>query len=885
MNYPVWELYYAGGGLLIALIAVVHVYVAHFAVGGGLFLVLTEMKGLRENSPAVLEYTRKHSKFFLLVTMVFSAVTGVGIWFTISLISPAATSILIHTFVFGFATEWVFFILEIVAIFIYFYTFNKIDNRPHLIIGWIYAVSALISLVLINGIIAFMLTPGEWLETRNFWDGFFNPSFWSSMFFRITIALVLAGIFGFITAVFIKDTDFRENMVRYCAKWLIFPFIFMVLFAWWYLASLPDAPKAMILGRSPELIPITKIFAAVLPVLFIGGLLMAIRMPGNVKKYMAFFILLIGLVYMGSFEWIREAGRRPYLIVKHMYSNSIMIEDEAKINKQGLLNTAKWVKHKDIHDDNILEAGREIFNLQCIACHSVGGPLNDILSVTKKFTVFGMDSQLNGQGKINDYMPRFMGTRPERLALSRYIVEKLQTKAETPAKDAVKVPIKKLAVNIPPFDEKADEYILLAWSNFGMHCTSDSDSWLILMPPGNDISAQLIRRGETPEIVTKGVELTYKVEPGFEYPSRHVKFWDYAQVIFGKKLPPDIGLTGYGLKGKMKLAKENPAFVANGIPVVPYSDDKTFNPYPLFTIEARDKNSGKTIARTKAVVPVSTEMGCKNCHGGKWRMGGVAGFSDETASDILALHDKISKTDLLKLAKKGKPVLCQSCHPDPILGTKGKPGLLNLSAAIHGFHANYLTDREVGACHACHPSSPDGRTQCLRGIHNEIGLDCTSCHGNLEDHALSLLMAEEKTGKKSAKRLMKHLVPTRVDSISHIKPRNPWINEPDCTNCHVDFNQPETDETFNLWTKSADQLYRLRTDDVGIMCQACHGSTHAVYPSTNIYGNKRDNIQPLQYQGNPYPIGSNKNCKVCHTIDMDEEMHHPNSLAMLRNVR
>lgn len=865
MNYPVWELYYTGGGLLIALIAVVHVYVAHFAVGGGLFLVLTEMKGLRENSPAVLEYTRKHSKFFLLLTMVFSAVTGVGIWFTISLLSPAATSILIHTFVFGFATEWVFFTLEIVAIFIYFYTFNKIDNKAHLILGWLYAIFALISLILINGIIAFMLTPGDWLETRNFWDGFFNPSFWPSMFFRITIALVLAGIFGFITAVFIKDTDFRENMIRYCAKWLIFPFIFMVLFAWWYLAALGDAPKAMILGRSPELIPITKIFAAVLPVLFIGGLLMAIRLPGSVKKYMAFILLFIGLVYMGSFEWIREAGRRPYLIVEHMYSNSIKIEDEAKINKQGLLNTAKWVKHKDINDGNILKAGREIFKLQCICCHSVGGPLNDILPMTKKFTVFGMDSQLNGQGKINDYMPRFMGTRLERMALARYIVEKLHGKTETPAK----VPIKELAVNIPLFDEKADEYILLAWNNFGMHF----------------ISAQLIRRGETPEIVAEGVELIYKVEPGFEYPSRHVKFWDYAQDFFGKKLPPDIGITGYGLKGKMKLAKENPVFVADRIPVVPYSDDKTFNPYPLFTIEAIDKNSGKILARTRVVAPVSTEMGCKNCHGGKWRMEGVAGFSDETAGDVLAVHDKISKTELLKMAKKGKPVLCQSCHPDSISGTKAKPGLLNLSAAIHGFHANYLTDREVGACHACHPSSPDGHTQCLRGIHNEIGLDCTSCHGNLEDHALSLLMAEEKAGKKSAKRLMKHLVPTMVDSTSHIKPRIPWINEPDCLNCHIDFNQPETDETFNLWTKSADQLYRLRTDDVGIMCQACHGSTHAVYPATNIYGNKRDNIQPLQYQGNPYPIGSNKNCKVCHTIDMDEEMHHPNSLAMFRNVR
>jgi len=881
MNYPVWELYYTGGGLLIALIAVVHVYVAHFAVGGGLFLVLTEMKGLRENSPAVLDYTRRHSKFFLLLTMVFSSVTGVGIWFTISLLSPAATSILIHTFVFGFATEWVFFTLEIVAIFLYFYTFNKIDSKAHVKIGWLYAVSALISLILINGIIAFMLTPGEWLETRNFWDGFFNPSFWPSMFFRITIAVVLAGIFGFVTAVFIKDPEFRENMVRYCAKWLIFPFVFMVLFAWWYLAALDDAPKAMILGRSPEIVLLTKIFAIVLPVLFISGLLMAIRMPGSVKKYMAFVILLIGLVYMGSFEWIREAGRRPYLIYNYMYSNSIKIEDEARINKQGFLNTAKWVKYKNLNNDNILDAGKEIFNLQCITCHSVGGPLNDILPLTQKFTVFGIDSQLNGQGKINDYMPRFMGTRPERLALSRFIVEKLHTKTKTPSEMAVKT----LPVKIPPFNEKTDEYILLAWSKFGMHFISDSDSWWMLLPPGNDISAQLIRRGETPEMITEGVELTYRVEPGFEHPSTKVKFWDYSKALLGKKLPPDTGITGNALKGKMKLAKDHQVFAANGIPVIPYADNQTFNPYPFFTIEAVDPTGGKIIARTQVVAPVSTEMGCKNCHGGKWRKRGVAGISDETAQDVLAMHDKISKTELLKMAKKGKPVLCQSCHADPILQNKGKPGLLNLSAAIHGFHANYLTDRNENACHACHPSSPDGHTQGLRGVHNEIGLDCTSCHGNLEDHALSLLVAEKKAGKKSAKRLMKHLAPTRVDSISDIKPRSPWVNEPDCLNCHIDFNPPETDETFNQWTTSADELYRLRTDDAGIMCQACHSSTHAVYPATNIYGDNRDNIQPLQYQGTPYPIGSNKNCKVCHTIDMDEEMHHPNSLAMFRNVR
>jgi len=850
MNYPVWELYSAGGGFLIAFIAVVHVYVAHFAVGGGLFLVLTEMKGLRENSPAVLRYTKQHSKFFLLLTMVFSSVTGVGIWFTISLLSPGATSVLVHNFVFGFAMEWVCFTIEIVAIFLYFYTFDKIDDKAHLIIGWIYAIAALISLVLINGIISFMLTPGDWLETRNFWDGFFNPSFLSSTFFRITIALVLAGIFGFLTAVFIKDKDFREHMIRYCAKWLLFPFIFMVLFAFWYFSVLPESVREMILGKSPELIPIGQIFIIILPILFLSGLFMAIRMPSKVKKPMAFVILFVGLVYMGSFEWIREAGRRPFLIHNYMYSNGVKLDSENHINKKGILETAKWVQHKKVDGKNALAAGKDIFRLQCICCHSVGGIMNDILPLTEKFSVSGIDSQLDGQGKINEYMPKFMGNRKERFALAKYIVEGLHGKKEIP--DIIKA--QKLPFEIPGFDEQNDEYLLLAFSHSGMRFISDGSSKWELRSPGSDISAQLIHRGETPEIVTQNVEVTYQAESGTD------------------------------TKGNMQFDEDNQIYTARRIPIKPYTENNTFNPYPLFTIQAKDLETDKILAETKVVTPVSTEMGCKNCHGGKWGVNGVTGISDETLQDVLSVHDKISRTELSKQLKNGEPMQCQSCHSETRSQEK-REGLLNMSAAIHGFHANYLTDRGAESCNMCHPSSPSGNTQSFRGVHHEIGLDCTNCHGNLEDHALSLLKAEKNAGKANAEKLMKHLVPVKVDTIKDVQPRHPWVNEPDCLNCHVDFNEPEIDETFNLWSESYEDLYRSRMDDAGIMCQACHGSAHALYPATNIYGKDRDNIQPMQYQGNPYPIAANKNCKVCHTIDMDEEMHHPNSLGMFRNVQ
>ena len=114
--------------------------------------------------------------------------------------------------------------------------------------------------------------------------------------------------------------------------------------------------------------------------------------------------------------------------------------------------------------------------------------------------------------------------------------------------------------------------------------------------------------------------------------------------------------------------------------------------------------------------------------------------------------------------KNGAPKMCWECHdgppPSSAFVKKDKGMHLSLSAAIHGFHANYLTGKDGDACNACHSSSPDRYTRCFRGIHVEMGMDCTSCHGKMEDHALSLLTSEND--KPSAQRLMDHLSPRSV---------------------------------------------------------------------------------------------------------------------------
>ena len=421
MNYPVWQLEFLGGGFLIAVIAIIHVYIAQFAVGGGLFLVLTEHLGRRRNDQGIIDYVKKHTKFFLLLTMVLGALTGVGIWFTISLLNPSATSVLIHTFVFAWGTEWVFFVIEIISLFIYYYTFDRLSKRNHLIMGWIYFGAAFMSLFVINGIIDFMLTPGAWVENNHFWSGFFNPTFWPALFFRTFFSIMIAGLFGFLTASFLKNDKLRTTMLRYSAKWLLVPFILFLASSWWYRAALPPHIEEIIFQKMPQLRNAITIFMACSPLLILGGLVMAIKVPSGLSRSMAAVMLLIGLMYFGAFEFLREGGRRPYIIYDYMYSNAILKQDIVRIAQAGVLQEAKWVENRTVTEDNTLAAGRELFDILCLSCHSIGGPLNDIRQQVRMSSPEELNLIFATMGNERLYMPPFPGTEPEKQILINYL--------------------------------------------------------------------------------------------------------------------------------------------------------------------------------------------------------------------------------------------------------------------------------------------------------------------------------------------------------------------------------------------------------------------------------------------------------------------------------
>ena len=87
MDYPIWDLA-MGGGVLIGRVAILHVVVSHFAVGGGIVIAVLETLAVTRGERSLRELARRSSTMLILVSTVFGAISGVGIWFTIGARAP-----------------------------------------------------------------------------------------------------------------------------------------------------------------------------------------------------------------------------------------------------------------------------------------------------------------------------------------------------------------------------------------------------------------------------------------------------------------------------------------------------------------------------------------------------------------------------------------------------------------------------------------------------------------------------------------------------------------------------------------------------------------------------------------------------------------------------
>jgi mono/diheme cytochrome c family protein len=400
--------------------------VSHFAVGGGLYLVLTERRARRDGDGPLLDYVRRLSRFFILLTLVFGAISGVGIWFTIGLVHPQATSALINTFVWAWAIEWAFFIAEIAAAMVYYYGWDRLSARTHQTVGWIYFVSAWLSLVIINGILTFMLTPGNWILTRGFWDGFLNPTYWPGVVARTCVAIGLAGLYAIWTAAWLPDTALKARIARDAAwRWVLPTAVALPLALVWYLAAAGRAgvPVGEILGAKSAGVfsllgavfggaattgyPIAQraawwvmVTAMALTAL---TLFLAVARTRTYGKPLAAALMLLGFAAMAGSEWVREDLRKPWVLGQYMFVNGVRLPapdgapqpPAAFVERFGadrfsidavsgtdFLKASAWIR--PVPEDLLAPGdyaartehqGRELFRTLCSSCHTIDGYL------------------------------------------------------------------------------------------------------------------------------------------------------------------------------------------------------------------------------------------------------------------------------------------------------------------------------------------------------------------------------------------------------------------------------------------------------------------------------------------------------------------------------
>jgi mono/diheme cytochrome c family protein len=316
--------------------------------------------------------------------------------------------------------EWVAFLTEIAAAFVYYYGWDRLDRRTHEAVGWIYFGAAWLSLFQINGILTFMLTPGRWLESGSLLDGFFNPTMWPSALIRTAVAVALAGLYALVTAVVGSAPALRERLTSYAAKWLLLGAAAIPLGGIWYIASLPPLAREISMGGAPAV----TIFAG-LTIVF-SGLLVALVLfsaylyPRSFNVGLALLAVVLGLMTTGVTEWVREAVRKPYIIYGYMWSNSIRVADAKGLAETGLLTRAKWVAANEGVFPNRPQSGEEVFQLACQSCHTVDG-YNGIRIMVKGWPRTLIRYSLDHLDELKGFMPPFVGSPAEREALADWL--------------------------------------------------------------------------------------------------------------------------------------------------------------------------------------------------------------------------------------------------------------------------------------------------------------------------------------------------------------------------------------------------------------------------------------------------------------------------------
>ena len=379
--YPLFYFPDIGSAWIMGITGTIHILASHTSVGAALLFVFLAQKAYKEDRADLYDYMKKYGMFLLIFSYVIGSITGPGIWYTATAASPRGISALIHNFVWVWATEWIFFVFEVIGVFALVYFINKIDRKTHLKLTYTFALASFGTLFLIIGIISFMMWPGTdvYYQTGSASSGFFGINTFPHMLLRIGFMIMMSGVIGMIISSRLKDKPLSSELTRKMGyAGIIGGFITLMTFMW-YIQTLPSSAHVLMDMALPSILKTRIALILAFGIYFVVAIFWPKMIRPSLTVVMLFVIAIVGL-WPG--EKLRETIRKPYIAGRYVYSNQIIARDVPgkgiksdipEVAKYGLLKVDPWIPEnlRTITPQNKLEAGKLLTQLECSICHSL----------------------------------------------------------------------------------------------------------------------------------------------------------------------------------------------------------------------------------------------------------------------------------------------------------------------------------------------------------------------------------------------------------------------------------------------------------------------------------------------------------------------------------
>lgn len=422
--YPVNDYGPIMKGLVIGGLGIFHVFLAQFAIGGGMLMLYFQHLSTKKDDPVAplaRRFVDGYFKVLVLISFVVGALTGVAMWFISIQVSAPTIGLMIREFHWLWATEYTAFWLEVFAGYA-FYRYGKIlsdTNRTRLLM--LYTFGGWMSLFWINGILSWQLTPGTWAPGGSIWAGFFNPTFWPSLLFRTAASAVIAALVGMII---INATPFEQAQRRLLinkAAHLLLPLLAMPLLGAWFLWAMPPDSRAWAMGGSVAMMMFMSISVGASVLLggyaLIGLVLQRLYVNGATATLLA----ALAFAATAGGEFVREGTRKPYSVRGNLYSNAITPPMVRELRVRGSTTDDPYpLRNAAAYPTAQLQLGAKVYRAQCAVCHTVSGS-NGLTHLTGSWLLDQVRFNIANLQHTKPFMPPFAGTPEELEALVQMV--------------------------------------------------------------------------------------------------------------------------------------------------------------------------------------------------------------------------------------------------------------------------------------------------------------------------------------------------------------------------------------------------------------------------------------------------------------------------------